>query len=117
MEFPKLTTQAQYALFGYILVLIAIFLPAKPTSPEETARGYDLSNRLMAFIILLLPIALSVYTINCLVAGQCSIWSWVNAILVFVWSLLIFGVSIYAMFVKVPVNGVAASQKEAIASQ
>jgi hypothetical protein len=117
MEFPKLSTQAQYALFGYVLVLIAIFLPAKPTTAEETARGYDLPKRLIALVILLLPIALSVYTINCLVVGQCSIWSWVNAILVFLWSLLIFGVSIYAMFVKVPVNGVATVPKDAVASQ
>jgi hypothetical protein len=91
-----LSNQAIAALTGYVLVAIAIFIPIKsdPKNPES----YNVGNRLLVLLTMLIPAVLSVYTINCLVQGSCEIWSWINAVLVFLWSLLILGVALYGAF-------------------
>jgi hypothetical protein len=102
MELPvSLSQQASLALLGYVLVAVALFLPVKSAASDEEKQSYKLMDRLGVFAMMLIPMALSIYTINCLVAGQCSLWSWVNSGLVFLWSIVIFGVSLYAAF-RVP---------------
>jgi len=102
---PSLSKQAFIALLSYIIVIVALFLPLHPSNNkdlENTTNKYNLNNRIVAALILLIPIGLSVYTINCLVVGKCLTWSWINAIVVAIWSILILSSSIYAMYYKVP---------------
>jgi ABC-type transport system involved in multi-copper enzyme maturation permease subunit len=96
-----LSTQALTALVGYVAVAIAMFIPMKPADPSNPEE-YHLQNRLLVVAMMIIPAALSVYTINCLVEGSCSVWSWIHSIIVFLWALLILSVAIYGAFVSVP---------------
>ena len=103
---PKmLSSQAWLAVIGYSLVAVAVLLPIKGSKDPKNQPEYNLADRLLVILAMLIPMALSVYTINCLVMGSsgmwCDKWSWLNAALVFIWSVLIFGVSVYGAFIPV----------------
>jgi hypothetical protein len=87
MKFPVLPEQAQLAILGYVIVAVAIFLPRRDISPN--AKQPTFMDKLTILLVMLIPMALSVYTIHCLVVGQCFIWSWVNSGMVVLWSFLI----------------------------
>jgi hypothetical protein len=96
----NLTTQGNVALVSYLLVLVAMFFPMNGAAEGEQAPKYNFGERFFAALMMLIPMALSVYTINCLVAGQCSVWSWINAVIILVWALLIFISAVFASFAR-----------------
>lgn len=106
-----LSTQALTALIGYVLVAIAIFIPIK--SDPQHPHPYNVGNRFLVLAVILIPATLSVYTINCLVQGECSMWSWIIGMLVFLWSLLILSVSVYSAFYDVDAHAAYAAQAAA----
>jgi len=110
-----LSTQALTALVGYVAVAIAMFIPMKPADPSKPEE-YHLQNRLLVVAMMIIPAALSVYTINCLVEGSCSVWSWIHSIIVFLWALLILSVAIYGAFVSVPAEPAASAAPAAPAA-
>ena len=85
--------QAKLAVVGYALLSIAFFLPVK--DPADPLREYNLSERVLSFLVMLLPNTVSVYTINCMVVGTangglpCNLLAWLNGISVFVWCVLV----------------------------
>ena len=87
------SNQAKLAMLGYLLLSISFFIPIK--TPEEKELKYNLSERVLSFVIMLLPIVISVYTINCMVVGvsdggiPCNLLAWLNSLSVFVWSFII----------------------------
>ena len=87
MKLPQLSDQAQLALLGYVVVAVALFLPRRDLPPHR--RQPTLMDKVSVLIAMLIPMALSIYTVNCLVAGRCYIWSWINAGIVVLWSFLI----------------------------
>jgi uncharacterized membrane protein len=92
-KLKNLSKQAKLALFGYIILILSVFLPYK-LSDEEDDNNYYLKERVIYSVIMLLPIFISVFTINCMVTGTstkgCGSLSWINAVLVFIWALLVF---------------------------
>ena len=83
------SNQAKLAVLGYALLSLAFFLPVRdPMAPEQK---YNLPERALSFIVMLLPITVSVYTINCMVVGKakggmpCNVLAWLNSISVFLW--------------------------------
>jgi len=106
MAVGSLSKQASLAVAGYILVAIAVLLPTQTTSDDKNA-PYNAFDRILVIFAMLIPMALSVYTINCLVVGKsgmwCDKWSWLNAAIVFVWSVLIFAISLYGSFVPLDI--------------
>ncbi len=92
-KIKNLSKQATLALVGYIILILSVFLPYK-LSDEENDNNYYLKERIIYSIIMLIPIFISVFTINCMVTGAstkgCGPLSWINAILVFIWALLVF---------------------------
>ena len=87
------SNQAKLAIVGYVLLSLAFFLPIK--GPENKEVKYNLSERVLSFAAMLIPIIISVYTINCMVVGvseggiPCNVLAWLNSISVFVWSFII----------------------------
>jgi predicted neutral ceramidase superfamily lipid hydrolase len=85
--------QAKLAILGYVLLSIAFFLPIN--NAEEEHIKYNLTERMGSFLTMLLPISISVYTINCMVVGvssggmPCNVLAWVNSLSVVVWSTLV----------------------------
>jgi hypothetical protein len=90
----KLTRPAYIALVAYLVFLVTILLPfnISPALDEETSKmismEYNFGQRLVVVLLMLLPIAFSVYSINCFIVGNCFTWSYVHAVLVVVWVML-----------------------------
>lgn len=85
--------QAKLAIVGYALLAISFFLPVK--DPENPHQKYNLTERALSFVVMLLPMIVSVYTINCMVVGKanggmpCNVLAWLNGLSVLVWSVLV----------------------------
>ena len=86
----KLYYPAIIAFIGYIVLALVIILPFKypvvdEATGEEYVVDYDFASRLIILVLMAIPIALSVYSINCMMAGQCVIWSYIVAIIGIYW--------------------------------
>ncbi len=96
--FKNLSKQAKYALVGYVILIVALFLPYNITD-DENDKNYYLKDRIIYVLVLLIPVFISVFTINCMVKGTaatgCGTLSWIHAIAVFVWGLLVLFSALY----------------------
>jgi hypothetical protein len=86
----QLQAPAYIAALAYLILVITILLPFEfPAYDEATGQEYivkyDLGQRLIALLLMTIPIALSIYTINCMMAGNCVIWSYVVAVVTVIW--------------------------------
>lgn len=86
----KLQAPAYIAGVAYVIMVLTILLPFEfpaydEVTGEEYIVKYDLSQRLIALLLMTIPIALSIYTINCMVTGNCMLWSYVVAIVTVLW--------------------------------
>jgi uncharacterized membrane protein len=92
-KIKNLSKQATLALIGYIILILSVFLPYK-LSDDENDKNYYLKERVIYSFIMLVPIFISIFTINCMVTGSstkgCGTLSWLNAGAVFIWALLVF---------------------------
>lgn len=88
-----ITTPAVIALIAYLVLAFVIILPFEfPVTNQETGEEYivkyDFAQRLIVLLLMSIPIALSVYTINCMMAGNCMLWSYVVSFLSVFWVIL-----------------------------
>lgn len=86
----KLYAPAFIAAVAYIILIVTVLLPFEfPAYDEATGQEYivkyDLGQRLISLLLMTIPIALSIYTINCMIAGNCWIWSYVVSIVTVIW--------------------------------
>jgi hypothetical protein len=97
----KMSGPAWIALISYLVLGAIILFPFKYTTTDpDTGRvhdvtEYDLASRIIAILLLAFPVALSVYSINCLVIGSCYLYSYIVAGLTAVWVTL-FVISAFA---------------------
>jgi hypothetical protein len=90
----KLATPAYAVAIGYLIVLIVILLPfniSDVIDPEVAASmspQYNLAERLFIILLMLVPFALSVYSVNCFVVGKCVVWSWIHAVIILLWVIM-----------------------------
>jgi hypothetical protein len=85
----KLSPPALLVLIGYIMLLAVVLLPADLYMWDSQGQRYmqvkyRLSHRIFMALYLLFPIALTTYTIQCIVTGKCITWSWILASVSFV---------------------------------
>lgn len=88
----ELSKPALLAAISYLILGLVILLPfniggTDPVYGQELG-SYNLARRLLIVLIMLIPMGLSIYSINCMMVGKCFIWSWVNALGIAVWVLL-----------------------------
>jgi hypothetical protein len=79
------------AAVAYIVLAFMILLPLDigELDPKfEKTRKYNLWYRLLILLVMLIPITLSLYSINCMVAGKCMTWSYINSIFICIWVIL-----------------------------
>jgi hypothetical protein len=86
----QMYTPAIIAFVGYLIMALVILLPFEyPVYDEVNDKTYivkyDFGQRLLTLLLMSIPIALSVYTINCMMAGQCVVWSYVVSIMTVLW--------------------------------
>lgn len=102
----NLYTPAIIAFVGYIILALVILLPFEIPVYDETNDKtyivkYDLGQRLVALLLMSIPIALSVYTINCMMGGQCLVWSYVTSIMNVLWvAMFVIGAFVYTFSKK-----------------
>jgi hypothetical protein len=80
----NLTKPAFLAAISYVILAFAILLPFNIGDGIRYSFGY----RFLLFLLMLVPIILSVYSVNCMWVGKCYIWSWVNAVVIAAWVML-----------------------------
>lgn len=90
----KLTAPAIVALVGYALLVLIVLLPVDMYTYDEKSNSYikqkySFSYRLLIALLLLFPFLLSVYSVNCMMVGDCKLWSWVVALLTLLWAVVI----------------------------
>lgn len=85
-----LTRPAVLAMVAYLVLAFAILLPLDGFQSCRTndPTCYNFEKRLMTVVLMLIPIGLSIYSIQCMMVGKCVLWSWVNSIFIAVWVLL-----------------------------
>jgi hypothetical protein len=86
----QITKPALLAMISYIILSFVILLPLNNTYTNDAGQAVKDTfwARVLLVIILLIPIALSIYSINCMVVGGCHIWAWIQGIIVAFWVLL-----------------------------
>jgi hypothetical protein len=86
----SMTKPALLAMISYVILSFVILLPLNNTYTNDAGQAVKDTfwARVLLVIILLIPIALSIYSINCMVVGGCHIWAWVQGIIVAFWVLL-----------------------------
>ena len=77
------------ATFAYVILCILIVWPDKN-------KKIDIRYRFILLCILLIPIVLSIYSINCMIKGRCYTWSYIQATAICVWVALV----LVARFIK-----------------
>lgn len=83
-----LSRPALLASIAYLIMAFIIVLPLGMDSKSEGRGGYNLGKRIIIVCVMLIPIALSIYSINCMVVGGCTVWAWVQGIAIAFWVLL-----------------------------
>ena len=76
------------SLLGYTILLLSVFIPYQDT--KKKMLPYKLEKRLQVLFLMLFPISVSLYTINCMVVGKCELWAWYNSFIIFIWCSLVF---------------------------
>lgn len=88
-----LTTPALVATVAYLIVGLTILFPfqfplGNDSSGEIYVVSYTLGQRVMMLISLTVPTILSVYSLNCMMVGNCNVWSHVVAGCTLLWAIL-----------------------------
>ena len=94
MDGIKLTGPALVTLVGYAILVFIVLLPVDMyTFDEKTDKyvkqRYSFPYRLLVALLLLFPFLLSVYSVNCMMVGNCVAWSWIVAVITILWAAII----------------------------
>jgi hypothetical protein len=84
-----LTHPASIAAYAYLVMAIVILLPFKYSLTGEIPTKHKFSERLVYLISSIIPFALTIYSINCYMTGNCVIFSYLNAFSVILWVALV----------------------------
>lgn len=85
-----LSTPAVIALVAYVILSLVIILPFEiPMKNDKTGEvvivKYNFAERLLVLLLLTLPFAFSIYSINCMVVGNCDLLSYLISFLTVIW--------------------------------
>ena len=85
-----LTKPAMLAAVAYIIMAFVILIPLdnKRCDALNDPSCFNFGKRILTLLLMLIPIALSIYSINCMMVGNCVLWSWVNSVFIALWVLL-----------------------------
>lgn len=90
----NLSRPAYIAYVAYVVMALVILLPFNikgtldPNDELEISNKYVFTQRLILVLVMAVPFALSVYSINCFMVGNCVAWSYLHAILAVAWVLI-----------------------------
>lgn len=73
---------------SYLVMAFVILLPFNAVRSNGEVFIPNFSNRIIILLLMIIPFALSIYSINCMVIGKCYVWSWIQGVSVALWVLL-----------------------------
>ena len=87
----RITAPAIVTLVGYLILAVIIIVPfdmyAWSDEKNEYVRyRYNFWQRLFLLLLLLFPLLLGVYSVNCFVVGKCVVLSWAVALVTILWA-------------------------------
>lgn len=90
----RMSTPAVVALVGYVILAAVVLLPFDMYTYDDKRNAYAknpyrFGQRFVIVILLLLPFFLGVYSVNCMMVGNCRIWSWVVAVATVLWACIV----------------------------
>lgn len=93
-EIGGLTLPAWVALVGYSLLSLVMLLPFEMYVYDSRSNAYvktpySFWNRLLIVLLLFFPFFLGVYSVNCMMVGDCQIWSWIVAVATLLWACIV----------------------------
>ncbi len=96
----ELSRPAIIASIAYLFMGFMILLPFPGSGPlENDTRSSQyhqpsFTYRLLILLMMLIPIGLSIYSINCMMVGRCVVWSYIQAVAIALWVMLFLVVSL-----------------------
>lgn len=96
MYIAKPTIIAAVAYFVLSLILLLPFHVGQYDPKYDETRKFDFKYRLLLVLFMLIPIGISLYSINCMFVGKCYIWSYLHSLIICVWVMLFFLASLIA---------------------
>jgi protein-S-isoprenylcysteine O-methyltransferase Ste14 len=84
----NLSKPAMLAAVAYLVMAFIILIPIDGQCKANENNCYNLPKRILIVLLMLIPIGLSIYSLNCMVIGKCVVWSWINSIFIALWVLL-----------------------------
>lgn len=89
-----MTTPALVALVGYVILLVVVMLPFDMYTYDVKKNAYvktpyNVTYRLLIALLLCLPFFLGIYSVNCMMVGDCQLWSWIVAIATVLWASIV----------------------------
>ena len=103
---PNITTPAYIMIVAYLIVGVVILIPFElkvynDATQEFEIIEYNILHRVLLILYLLLPVCLHVYSVNCMMVGNCTIWSYVYTFIHVAWILVFILIAFsYALFRK-----------------
>lgn len=89
MSKPAIVTLIGYALLVFIVMLpIDMYMHDKETG-APVKQEYNFGHRLLLSLLMIFPFILSVYSVNCMMVGNCELWSWIVALFTLIWAIMI----------------------------
>jgi len=88
----KLSTQAYFTFIASIILVVALLIPTQikvydPDTNIPVIVPYDVKKRLFLALLISIPLAIHVYSVNCLTVGNCNTYAWIVASLIVLWIL------------------------------
>lgn len=90
MYMPTVIALIAYAILAVIIILPFDF-PVRGENGRKYIVKYNFWQRFLTVLLMIVPVALSLYSINCLMSGNCVVWSYAVTAVTAIW-VLIFGV-------------------------
>jgi hypothetical protein len=86
----KLSAPAYMTLIAALIMAVVILLPTSiriydPDTDSVNVVEYNLKKRLVMLLFLSLPMAIHIYSVNCLTVGSCNLFAWFVASLIVLW--------------------------------
>ena len=96
--FGDISDQAQWATGAWVAIMVLVLILPLRTVQTSTVDGkvvttqveISFRQRLMILFGLLLPALINVYSINCMVHGDCQVWAWVQTAILLAYVVIVF---------------------------
>jgi cytochrome bd-type quinol oxidase subunit 2 len=81
----------------FIALIISVFIIKKTTDKKEESKYKIVLKNIAALIFFLIIMIMQVYSVNCMVYGECGSWAWIITIFTVLGTLAYLGLFIYIL--------------------